>query len=165
MLFYRRLLFLRAAFRFNIMKRIKNKKGFGLIEAMISLVILSIVLVGGMSLYFNGDEMMDLAMHKKVAQEIANAKLEEFRVSALTQAGYDGLASSTTNVTLGSFPAVQTITVAAHPVYKVYPNLNPYPPVGTSPVCKRVTVKVAWTEAGKIKALQQVELVTLIALP
>ena len=135
------------------MKKI-NHKGFGLIETLISLLLLSIVLIAGMSFYFNGDEFMGLAMHKKMAQEIANSKMEDWK-----RAGYGSLPAAGTpvvdNITVGGLSATQTTTVTD----------QDNPPGGTNPDYKEVKVRVNWTEAGKLTAPQQIELTTFMAPP
>ena len=134
------------------MSKLKNNKGFGLIETLISILLLSIVLTGGMAFYFNGNEFMGLAKHKKMALEIANSKLED-----LKNFGYGSLPPAgtlvVTNIAVGGLSAVQTTTVT-----------NQDDPVGGNPVdYKEVRVRVDWTEAGKITAPQQIDLTTFMS--
>jgi len=58
------------------MKIIRSKNGFTLIESLVTILLLSIVLVGGMQLYINANRILALSKHKNMAMEIANSKLE-----------------------------------------------------------------------------------------
>ena len=113
------------------MKFRKTQQGFTLIEVIISIVILAILLAGGMSLYHYSSDFMAVAMHKKIAHEIAANELETRKIN-----GYGSLAIGTTvltNVTLGTTYA-RTLTVA------------PYP--SGAPDSKEVNISVNWTEGG-----------------
>ena len=61
-----------------------DTRGLSLIECVIAILILSVSLAGGLSLYFNATSIMSLAMHKKMAVEIA--------VQDLARADDDGFA-------------------------------------------------------------------------
>lgn len=118
----------------------KTNRGFTLIESLISLLLLSIILAGGLSFYFNSDEIMSLAMHKKIAMEMANQSMEKIKKD-----GYANLLPPTIGfvsgpfgsaMTFGDFTA-QTQQRVTH-VEGISPNIN-----------KMIEVKVSWTEAGK----------------
>jgi len=60
-------------------KQVCNNQGSTLIETLISMVIVGITTLGGMALYFNAAELKFMAVHKKMAIELVNSKLEEYR--------------------------------------------------------------------------------------
>lgn len=70
-------------------KRNKNRdtkqplatEGFTIVETLIAMVIFTIVLTGGIALYYNTSKVSMLAVHKKMATEIINAKMEEIKLS------------------------------------------------------------------------------------
>jgi len=96
------------------MRILSTKRGFTLIESLISLILLSIVLTGGMQFYFNSQKLVSLASHKRLALHIANARLEEMRKN-----GYGALPNpapgpgvvTTTTITVGGLTASRVETV------------------------------------------------------
>src|SRR5262245_50589486 len=114
-----------------------NNRGFGLIESLVSLLLLSIVMVAGMAFYTHCDEQLGMAMHKKMATEIANCKMED-----LKRNGYGSLPAVGTpvveTITVGQLAATRTTTVTD----------KDDPAGGTTPDYKEVKVRVNWTEAG-----------------
>src|SRR3989338_7782830 len=93
------------------MKRINNNRGFGLIETLISILLLSIVLVGGMSFYFNGDEFMALTTHKNIAAEIASSHIESLRRNGYSALPVSGTPVVDSTIKVGGLSATQTTTV------------------------------------------------------
>ena len=57
----------------------KHNKAFSLIEVLVSLFLFSFVMVAGMGLYFNAQEIQSKASHKKMAVELVNSKIEELK--------------------------------------------------------------------------------------
>ncbi len=108
-----------------------NTRGLTLIECVISILILSVTITGGLMLYSNANVIMSKAMHKKIALEMAVQEMEEIK-----NAGYAGLPGPSTgpwvNKTFGLFTAQmrKTITDASAP-----PN-----------AMKKVQLEVSWTE-------------------
>ena len=66
-----------------------NKKAFTLVEVLISILLLSIILAGGMGFYFNSTDVMTRAMHKKIAMEMANQAMEQIKNGGYTGALVD----------------------------------------------------------------------------
>ena len=120
---------------------IKNKKGLTLIECLISILLLAVILIGGMSLFNNADEMISRATHKRIALEIANSKMD-----LLKSQDYSSITSATDSITVGSLVATRTTTVT---------------PVGGQ--YKNVKVRVDWTGGGNMTAPQHIEIETYIA--
>jgi len=126
-----------------------NTRGFTLIESLISIILLSICLAGGIAFYFNASEIMTLAIHKKIAVEIANQAVEKYK-----EMGYsdlppaNGVWTADSAVTFGDF-SVQTRRKIADVV-------------NGPPATKQVEFEVTWTEAGKTQA-RTINLFTYIA--
>ena len=129
-----------------------NNKGFTLIETLISILLLAIVLAGGLSLYFNGNEMVTLSTHKKMALEIANSKMEDLKAGGYVNLPSAG-AATTTSIQVGSLNALQSVTVT---------NMDEAG-VGGAVDYKQVDVNIDWSEGGKFKAGQQVKLSTYLS--
>lgn len=128
----------------------KNKKGFTLVETLISILILAILLAGGMSFYFNSSDFMALAMHKKMALELATEKMEECK-RVTTLSALDALDNNPTpgpeSISVGGLSATRTTDVSD-------------PGNGESGY-RLVEVNVVWTEAGK-NTSRNVDLITYI---
>ena len=117
------------------------RKGFTIIECLISILLLAIVMVGGMAFYFDSTGHLAGATHKRIAAELANAKLEE-----LKNIGYgnltNGETSTSLNITAG-INGLQNVTI-----------------VGTA--YKEVSVQMFWNEPNKA-GTQNVTISTYIA--
>ena len=61
------------------MKHFSNQRGSTLIEILVSMIIMAITLLGGLALYFNASEIQKMAIHKKMATEVASTKMEKYR--------------------------------------------------------------------------------------
>ena len=127
-----------------------NKSGLTLVEVLISILILSILLAGGLSFYFNSSEFMGLAMHKKMALELANEKMEECK-RVITLTALDAMDNNPN-------PGPETINVGGLSATRTVDVSDP----GNGEVGYRlVNVNVIWTEAGKSSS-KNVQMVTYI---
>ena len=110
-----------------MLKNLKDQ-GTTLIETLVSLVIIVIIALGGMALHFNTFEIKAMSHHKKIAMELANSRMEEYRTE--TCAGLLDGAVAPYSSTVGGFSvAIDELVTKAE--------------------C-RVNVNVAWNEAGQI---------------
>ena len=124
---------------------VKNDGGYTLIEALVSLVMISLVTLGGLSFYRNATKFQQMAIHKQVATEIANSKLEDIR-----RKGYGKLpdpASSETTI------EDKDINRGSHPYATQFGSnetLHRFASVidDTTNEAKKVKVRVSWTEIG-----------------
>ena len=115
-----------------MLRKIGNSpSGFTLTETLISIVLLSIVLAGGMGFYFNSTDAMTRAMRKKIAIEIANENMEKLRNLAYASmtSPQTCIPGATPNV--GGLVGTCSITITAVSTYK------------------QMVVNVTWTEPGK----------------
>ena len=73
----------------NITERRRRKRlssgGFTIVETLIAILIFAITLMGSIAVYFNTSKLSAMATHKKVASEIASAKMEEIRAMDATE--------------------------------------------------------------------------------
>ena len=141
---------------------LKDKHGYTLIEALVSLIMISMVTLGGLSFYRNAAKLQQIAMHKQVATEIANSKLEDIR-----RAGYGTLpnpATATvmedTNVNNGSPPAYAQHFGSNAVQRTVTVDDVPNPNTGVTEF-KKVSVLVSWTEIGANNS-RDIELTTYV---
>jgi len=130
------------------MRKNVQKSGFTLIENMISMMLLTIVLTAGLTLFHNANQFTRLVVHKKIATELVNSKIE-----ALKSDGYGSLPSVPEILTLaiGGLSAQQTTTIT-----------NIDEPVDGTTDYKQIKVEVVWNEAGKNTA-RKIESTTYIA--
>ncbi|MBZ0167340.1 MAG: prepilin-type N-terminal cleavage/methylation domain-containing protein [Candidatus Omnitrophica bacterium] len=120
-----------------------NQLGFTLIEIMVSILLLAITLTGGMVLYHNAEQIMALMVHKKVAMELADEKMEEVRNTKYVLLTVGEATESSLAIT--GLPASRK-TVVSEPASNL----------------KEVRVEVNWNEAGA-GAAKSVELVSYVA--
>ena len=127
-------------------KHIKlSPAGFTIIEALIAIVLFAITLSGGMAIYFNANRIVTLSTHKRLAVEIANRTMEEFRADGYAAFDTAYPASVTDQMypdpvnplKIGYIPVTRTVTVVNQP-----DELNPE--------YKEVGVKISWTEADQV---------------
>ena len=124
------------------MQRISRQSGgFTLLEILVSMLLLAVTLVGGMALYHNAEQIMALMVHKKVAMELANEKMEDIRNTSFSR-----LAAQE------DYPRVSGLSgVRSAEVFELSPDL------------KEVRVTVRWDEAGQTGDRRKVELVSYVA--
>ena len=127
------------------MSRKLDTSGFTLLEILVSMLLLAVTLVGGMALYHNAERIMALMVHKKVAMELANEKMEAVRNSSYGSLS-DGV-SQDFGLKVSGLNAGRVTTVSI---------LDPNKDV------KEVRVAVNWKEAGQ-KIDKTVELVSYVA--
>ncbi len=128
----------------------RSYQGYTLVEAVVSVVMIAIATLGGIAYYASADKIQHSAMHKRVAAEIANTKLEFIK-----KYGYSALPDPANNYIMeyayinsgtpppfyahfGSLPINRTVVV------------NDIIDGGTGTTeYKEVKVSVSWTEADE----------------
>jgi len=107
--------------------------GFSLIEAMIAIILLTLILVGGMAYFFYANDSLKVANYRRIAAEIAQSSMEQIK-----SANYTTLQSSfDSNVTIGTLTGNRTISVS-----------NQIQDADGS-VYKQVTVNLTWDQPNK----------------
>lgn len=122
------------------MVRISDNQGTTLIETLVSLVIIVIIAIGGMALYYNTSEIKAMSQHKKIAVELANNRMEEYRTESCA-----GLSNGPVDPYSKLVGGLSFVLDGA---------------VDTSEC--RVSVNVAWNEADRINQDFLITLVTYV---
>lgn len=111
--------------------------GFGIIESLISIMLLTFLMVGGMSVYMYSNDYLKGATHKRMAADLANSQMEWVK-----QQGYGGnpsLSSCITNTSqVGFLPA--TVTTCKSSLLNDGSTYGNY---------THVNVTVQWTQPGQ----------------
>jgi len=127
-----------------------NAKGFTLIESLISIIILAIILIGGMTFYFNSDRVLTLSSHKKLAIELAHDELEELKTGPYA-------------AVVSSGPTIISVGNLGNQTIEVIVDFEDDPIGGvTAEDYKNVEVKVTWSEAGQTGS-REISMSTFIA--
>lgn len=135
---------------------LRTNSGISLIESLISVLILTIVVAGGMAFYFNAAQLTSLRLHKQLALQTASSKLEEFKdsnyatlVQGITQA----------DVTIGELEAKVSGGLG---MTTIITDRDDNPPSGTD--YKEISVSVVWQEPSRnLSQKEKVELTTFVA--
>ena len=121
------------------------RKGFTLIEVMLSILILAIVMIGGAAFFTYGSSQLRMSKHSRLALELAGEQIENLRA-----VGFSGLANETENgLPLGDFTATRQTKVVG--IDENRDGIVDY---------KKVTVTVAWMEGSTPEAVSLVTLIT-----
>ena len=139
------------------------QQGYTLVEAVVSIVMISVAALGTIAYYTSAHKIDYFSMHKRVAEEIANSRLEIIKNNK-----YAALPDPASNLILENVN-VNTGTPLAYFSYfgtmpvtrKVTVNDIPDASTGTT-AYKQVTVNVSWTETAENTA-KNIELTTYIA--
>ena len=130
------------------------RKGFTIIECLISVILLAITMVGSMAFYFYSTGHLAGATHKRIAAELANAKMEE-----LKNTDYDDITNDTQNITISATPGIPMSGINGTENVTVNPGGGHF----GGPEYKEVHVEIAWSEPTKSGLQQKVTLSTNIA--
>lgn len=109
-------------------------------EALVSIILLAIVLIGGANLYFVLCHLQSKAVHKKTALEMAASTMEELKTRDFAFVNSEG----PQNLKVGNLNAQQTITVEPIDGYK------------------KVELDLVWTEVAQ-QGPSNIKLTTLMA--
>jgi prepilin-type N-terminal cleavage/methylation domain-containing protein len=124
-----------------------NQRGMTLVENLVSMMLLTIVLTTGMSFFFGANKMTTLVVHKKMATELVNTKMEDLRRVAYSSV----ITAAAENVSVGALTGQRTVVVT-----------DVDDPVGAGTDYKEVRVGVSWVEAEN-NTTRATEAVTYIA--
>lgn len=116
-----------------------HMKGFSIVEALVSMILLVIMMTGGMAFYNYASKHAAEALHQKIALQLAESEMERLRSSAFPPIG------GSTNVTIRYLPGIMTTTVLDS--------------IGAA--YRHVDVRVSWTEPG-IATNREINLQTYI---
>ena len=126
------------------------RKGFTIIECLISVILLAITMVGSMAFYFYSTGHLAGATHKRIAEELANAKMEEIKNSDYSL--INSWAGAGENVTIGGLSWQQEIYV-----------VDVFGPPNVGIAYKKVQIRTYRNETSKFGTQQDVTIATYIA--
>jgi len=137
----------------KFVKRISNDSGSTLIEVLVAMLIVAITTIGGMALYFSSSELKGLAVHKKMATELASSELEKYR--AMTCAAITAALGTNDNQWTDYTLAGLTLEAADDKGKKV--NITP-----RTGYCE-IELSIKWNETTKLKKDYDMKLITYVA--
>ncbi len=139
-----------------------RQKGFGLLEILITLVVLGVGIVGLVAMSKSGLIMSQDGRRYETAMRLAESKLDEFRnfnsvvTATAPLTAYNQISSASAAVTMSGDPYSLTWTVTNQ--YLNGSNWQNTAPVGyrlSYPGRKAITVSVSWTDSeGHVQTLQ-----------
>lgn len=139
-----------------------RQKGFGLLEILITLVVLGVGIVGLVAMSRSGLIMSQDGRRYETAMRLAESKLDEFRnfnsvvTATAPLTAYNQISSASAAVTMSGDPYSLTWTVTNQ--YLNGSNWQSTAPVGyrlSYPGRKAITVSVSWTDSeGQVQTLQ-----------
>ncbi|MBL0626946.1 prepilin-type N-terminal cleavage/methylation domain-containing protein [Aeromonas jandaei] len=139
-----------------------RQKGFGLLEILITLVVLGVGIVGLVAMSKSGLIMSQDGRRYETAMRLAESKLDEFRnfnsvvTATAPLTAYNQISSASAAVTMSGDPYSLTWTVTNQ--YLNGSNWQNTAPVGyrlSFPGRKAITVSVGWTDSeGQVQTLQ-----------
>ena len=139
-----------------------RQKGFGLLEILITLVVLGVGIVGLVAMSKSGLIMSQDGRRYETAMRLAESKLDEFRnfnsvvTATAPLTAYNQISSASASVTMSGDPYSLTWTVTNQ--YLNGSNWQNTAPVGyrlSYPGRKAITVSVGWTDSeGQAQTLQ-----------
>ena len=137
--------------------KITSPKGMTLAEVLISILILSIALVGGMCFYFNSTNVMTMAMNKKIAMEMATQAMEQIK-----DAGYSNLPNPAT----GNWETATSVTFSnGSSSFTTQKQRRVTDTEGASPnINKKVEIQVCWPTCGNATS-KTINVATYMAPP
>lgn len=113
-------------------------RGFGVIECLIALLLLSIMMAGGVAFYMFSNQYFQEATNRRIATALAQSELEAKRQAGYAAIGGIGSCTVDTSRTVNLMPATITSCVLADGTDSGA--FKPY---------KQVETIVDWTDPGK----------------
>jgi type IV pilus assembly protein PilV len=130
-----------------------GQRGFGLIESLVSLVVVSVGMIGIAALYGQGLRASSTALYRTIAVNLASDMADRVRVNRLGNAGYGGAAANG-NCDPGGNTDCTPAAMAAHDLWAWQAQVAAQLPngagvvqfTGTTP--PTYTIRVTWQEVG-----------------
>jgi type IV pilus assembly protein PilV len=134
-------------------KRANKSAGFSLIEALVSLIVISVGMIGIASLYGQGLTAGRVALSRTLAVNLASAMAESIRANPLALAAYAGPAAASGCDPTGAATCVPAV-MAAHDLWVWNQAIQAQLPNASGQVTfvdgapPTYTITVAWDEVG-----------------
>jgi len=136
--------------------------GFSLIEALVSLIVISVGMIGIASLYGQGLTAGRVALSRTVAVNLASAMAENIRTNRLAQAAYAGAAANNNcDPTGGGGVDCTPAQMAAHDLFLWNQDIQAQLPNGVGQIVfaagapPSYTITITWDEVGLGQVMQQ----------
>jgi len=133
----------------------RKSAGFSLVEAMVSLIVISVGMIGIAALYGQGLSAGRTALSRTVAVNLASTMAENIRVNRLAQAAYAGAgADNNCDPAGGGGVDCTPAQMAAHDVFLWSANVAAELPNGVGAITfadgipPTYTITVTWDEVG-----------------
>ena len=144
-----------ASTAFAVPARRRRSAGFSLVEAMVSLIVISVGMIGIAALYGQGLSAGRTALSRTVAVNLAATMAENIRVNRLGQAAYAGAgADNNCDPAAGGGVDCAPAQMAAHDVFLWTADVAAQLPNGVGTVAfvdgtpPTYTITVTWDEVG-----------------
>jgi len=136
--------------------------GFSLIEALVSLIVISVGMIGIASLYGQGLTAGRVALSRTIAVNLASAMAESIRTNRLAQAAYAGAAANNNcDPTGGGGVDCTPAQMAAHDLFLWTQDIQAQLPNGVGQIVfaagapPTYTITITWDEVGLGQVQQQ----------
>jgi type IV pilus assembly protein PilV len=129
------------------------QSGFGLVESLVALVVISVGMIGIAGLYAQGLRTSGTALYRTIAVELAADMADRIRANRLGNAAYGGAAANG-NCDAGGNTDCTIAAMAAHDLLAWQAQVSAQLPDGAGVVQHAVTtpptytIRVAWQEIG-----------------
>jgi prepilin-type N-terminal cleavage/methylation domain-containing protein len=117
-----------------------SEHGFSLIECLVSILLLTFLLVGGMSFYTFSNDYLQSVTSRRIAADLANSRME-----IIKSGGYD----AASNLTACSNPSSTSVLIGQLPGSMVCCQNGTFTDVNATSSYKAVKVKVQWNQPNK----------------
>jgi type IV pilus assembly protein PilV len=146
---------MKASTAFAVPARRRRSAGFSLVEAMVSLIVISVGMIGIAALYGQGLSAGRTALSRTIAVNLAATMAENIRVNRLGQAAYAGAgADNNCDPAAGGGVDCTPAQMAAHDVFLWTADVASQLPNGVGAVAfvdgtpPNYTITVTWDEVG-----------------
>jgi type IV pilus assembly protein PilV len=136
-------------------QQMRRSAGFSLVEAMVSLIVISVGMIGIAALYGQGLSAGRTALSRSIAVNLASAMAENIRVNRLAQAAYAGAgANNNCDPSGGGGVDCTPAQMAAHDLLLWNADVAAQLPNGVGAVAfaagtpPSYTITVTWDEVG-----------------
>jgi type IV pilus assembly protein PilV len=137
-----------------LLKNVRDQSGFGLVESLVALVVISVGMIGIAALYGQGLRASTTAFYRIQAVNLAADMADRIRVNRRAGAAYNGPAANTPKCDPGGAADCTPAEMAAHDLFVWQTQVGATLPggvglvarIGTTPPTYTITIN--WQEPG-----------------